>query len=556
MKTTERSKTVPIGTPIANTQIYILNQYLQPVPIGVTGEIYVGGDGVGRGYLNRPELTQENFIPNPFTKKIGDRLYKTGDLARYLPNGNIEYLGRIDYQVKIRGYRVELAEIEAILVSHPQVQQAVVIVWEEPSDLEQLVAYIVSKQSFLKESQFRQFLQQKLPDYMVPSSIIMLEAMPLTPNGKINRQALPTPSNSIKQSDNFIPPRNVVELQLAQIWSEVLVIDRIGIKDNFFELGGHSLLAVRLMVKIQQHFQNNLPLATLFQSPTIEQLANLLQDSKPIFTSPLIPIQPQGSLPPLFCIHPAGGHVFCYVELADRLRPNRPVYGLQALGLEGDRQPLIKVEDMAHNYINAIQEIQPQGPYHLAGWCLGGIIAFEMAQQLLASGNQVASLVLIDSYAPAKELQNEEIGQDMLMAMLIKELSGLHGKELAIALEELYQLDAIAQLKLLLEKAQQLGIFPPEMAIQQALQLWNVFCANFIACRNYQPQTYSGKTLLLCASDNNNHNIQNFNYGWHAFVDNLETCIIPGDHYAIVQNPQVKNLVLALETIMKLPQEK
>ncbi|MEH2172813.1 alpha/beta fold hydrolase [Nostoc sp.] len=557
MKSTSRAKTVPIGRPIANTQIYILNQYLQPVPIGVIGELYVGGDGVGRGYHNRPELTQEKFILNPFSKKTDERLYKTGDLARYLPDGNIEYVGRCDHQVKIRGFRIELAEIEATLVSHPQIQQALTIVWQTSSELEQLVAYVVSKKSCLKESQLRQFLKQKLPDYMVPSSFIMLEEMPLTPNGKINRQALPSPSHSTKQVGEFIPPRNVVEFQLAQIWSEVLDVDRLGIKDNFFDLGGHSLLAVRLMTKIGQKFQKNLPLATLFQSPTIEQLASLLQASITVSSgSPLIPIQPQGSLPPLFCIHPGGGHVFCYVEIARQLSPTRPVYGLQALGLESDRQPLTSVEEMADEYIKAIRQVQPQEPYYLAGWCSGGIIAFEMAQQLLASGHQVASLVLIDSYPPTAADQHEDIGEDRLMAMLIEELSGLYGKELAIALEELHQLDPLEQLNLLLEKGQQLGILPSEIEIQQAQRLWNVFCANFRACRHYQLKTYPGKALLICASENNQRPIQDANYGWNNIINHLKICTIPSNHYAIVQTPLVKNLVQALETVLETPQEK
>ncbi|QLE45886.1 alpha/beta fold hydrolase (plasmid) [Nostoc sp. C052] len=557
MKSTSRARTVPIGRPIANTQVYILNQYLQPVPIGVIGELYVGGDGVGRGYHNRPELTQEKFILNPFSKKTNERLYKTGDLARYLPDGNIEYVGRCDHQVKIRGFRIELAEIEATLVSHPQVQEALAIVWQTPSELEQLVAYVVSKKSCLEESQLRQFLKQKLPDYMVPSSFIMLKEMPLTPNGKINRRALPSPSHSTKQGGEFIPPRNVVELQLAQIWSEVLDVDRIGIRDNFFDLGGHSLLAVRLMTKIGQKFQKTLPLATLFQSPTIEQLASLLQAPIIVSTgSPLIPIQPQGSLPPLFCIHPGGGHVFCYVEMAGQLSPTRPVYGLQAFGLESDRQPLTSVEEMADEYIKAIRQVQPQEPYYLVGWCSGGIIAFEMAQQLLASGYQVASLVLIDSYPPTAVDRNEDIDRDMLMAMLIEELSGLYGKELAIALEELYQLDPLDQLNLLLEKVQQLGILPSDMEIQQAQRLWNVFCTNFMACRHYQLKTYPAKALLICASENNQCKVQDSNSGWNTIINHLKTCTIPGNHYTIVQTPLVKNLIQALEMVLETPQEK
>jgi hypothetical protein len=294
-------QTVPIGRPIANTQIYILNPYLQPVPIGVIGEIYVGGQGVGRGYLHRPELTETQFIPNPFTDQIASqfprsdpkpnsKLYKTGDLGRYLSDGTIEYIGRLDHQVKIRGFRLELGEIEAILLQHPAVKAAIVVV-REAAELQQLIAY-AEVQGNCSESALRQFLKTKLPDYMVPAWIIILEALPLSPNGKVDRKALPSPEGSSPDVE-FIAPRTPLEAELVKIWSAVLQVDSLSIKDNFFDRGGHSLLAVRLIAKIQEQLipaqiQTQLPLGILFQAPTIEEMATLLESKYSEILLPLV----------------------------------------------------------------------------------------------------------------------------------------------------------------------------------------------------------------------------------------------------------------------------
>jgi acyl carrier protein len=267
---------VPVGRPIANIKIYILNRYLQPVPIQIPGEICIAGDGVGRGYLNRPELTAEKFIPNPFSSEPDDRLFKTGDLGRYLANGEIEFLGRIDHQVKIRGFRIELGEIEAVLQSHPQVQQTVVMVRLGLVNDKQLVAYVRTDQPAINHQDLRTFLQQRLPDYMVPSLFMILETFPLTPNGKINISALPSPEVLVQCSKQFIAPRTPIEIKLAKIWSEILGVNQIGVQDNFFEIGGHSLLAVSLALKIEQVFQEQLTLTTLLQNPTIPQQAHLL----------------------------------------------------------------------------------------------------------------------------------------------------------------------------------------------------------------------------------------------------------------------------------------
>jgi amino acid adenylation domain-containing protein len=275
----EREATKPptIGCPIANTQIYILDSHLQPVPVGVPGELHISSVGLARGYLNHPDLTAGKFIPNPFSYKEGARLYKTGDLACYLPDGNIEFVGRLDHQVKIRGFRIELGEVEAVLAQHPQVRETVVIARSEQPDDQLLVAYVVPNQEAPTVSELRGFLKQTLPDYMMPSVFVMLEALPLTPNGKIDRRALPTPDSfrSVLE-EGFVAPRNPTEEILTHLWAEVLGLEQVGIHDNFFELGGHSLLATKLISRFRQVFSVELPLRTLFKSPTIAELGELV----------------------------------------------------------------------------------------------------------------------------------------------------------------------------------------------------------------------------------------------------------------------------------------
>jgi amino acid adenylation domain-containing protein len=386
----------PIGRPIANTQIYILDAYLQPVPIGVVGELHIGGVGLARGYLNRPELTAEKFIPNPFGP---GRLYKTGDLARYLPDGNIECLGRIDHQVKVRGFRIELGEIEAALSKHPQVQQVGVTAREE-----QLVAYVVSQEIQLSFKELRTFLRAQLPDYMVPNIFVQLETLPLTPNGKVNYKALPVPDQSRTSLEkDFALPCTATEAKLAAIWSNLLRVNEISIHDDFFQMGGHSLMAVQLFAQIEKAFGKTLPLITLLQASTIAELANELSDSKGAQPwSSLVAMQNQGSKPPLFCIHGVGANVLGFRELAHYLGPEQPFYGLQARGLDGREPPLDKIEGMARQYLQEIQGIYPKGPYLLAGYCSGGLIALEIAHMLDAQGETVALLALIEP-APVRQ---------------------------------------------------------------------------------------------------------------------------------------------------------
>lgn len=401
-QTIQQQSEIPIGRPIANLQTYVLDRNLQPVAIGLPGELYIGGVGLSQGYLNRPDLTADRFILNPFSENPESRLYKTGDVVRYLPDGNLQFVGRADYQVKIRGFRIEPAEIETVLEQHSAVHQSVICERENASGNKYLVAYLVSHSNQTPSIEdLRQFVKQKLPEYMVPATFVFLDALPMTPNGKVDRHALPTSDEpNQKNTELFITFHNEVERQLTQIWEAVLGVQSISIKDNFFDLGGHSLLAVRMFAQIEKTFGKSLPLATLFKAPTIEQLATVLpQEEKVAPWSPLVEIQTGGSKPPLFCIHGGGFNVLIYRDLAINLGTDRSVYGLQARGLDGNNEPLCnRIEDIAADYIKQIQTVQPEGPYFLAGLSSGGNIALEMAQQLHAQGQKVALLALFDSY--------------------------------------------------------------------------------------------------------------------------------------------------------------
>jgi amino acid adenylation domain-containing protein len=386
---------LPIGRPIANTQTYILDHYRKLVPIGVPGELHIGGAGLARGYLNHPDLTAEKFIKNPFSDNSDARIYKTGDLVRYLPDGNIEFLGRIDHQVKIRGFRIELGEIEAVLATHPTVQESVIVVHESYGD-KRLVTYLVPNQGqIIDNDELHAFLKEQLPDYMIPQALVSIETMPLTPNGKIDRHALSQLSvNHDVSEEQFVAPRDTLELLLTKIWEKILNVRPIGVHDNFFKLGGHSLLAITLLSCIEKNLGQGLSVMALFQAPTIAQLAELLREKVKSVWCALEAIQPQGIRPPLFFI----GSTNYARTLAPVLGTNQPVYGLNLFGLQPSNgtTPSLTVEGMARQYIQDIQTVQPQGPYYLAGYCADAKVAFEMAQQLHAVGQQIALLAFID----------------------------------------------------------------------------------------------------------------------------------------------------------------
>jgi amino acid adenylation domain-containing protein len=391
-----------IGPPIKNTLTYILDKNLQPVPVGVPGEIHLSGVSLARGYLNSPELTAEKFISNPLSDDPNARLYKTGDLARYLPDGNIEFLGRIDHQVKIRGFRIELGEVEAVLGKHEQVKETIVTVREHTPGEKRLAAYIVpSEEKEPSISELREFLRKKLPDYMIPSAFVMLEKLPLTPNGKIDRKALPAPDLDLMREHEFTEPRNKTERIIAEIWKEVLNIEKVSVHDNFFEVGGNSLLTVRMVSRIEQKFSKTLSVAMIFESPTIEQLSIFLDSESKVPFTPLVKIQPQGKKTPIFLLHPGDGQIFCYSDLIKEFDKTQPFYGLQAYGIEKGTTPLDSIEKMASKYIETIRSVQPAGPYRIVGFCgIGGILVYETAQQLANAGEQITFAGIIDAMAP------------------------------------------------------------------------------------------------------------------------------------------------------------
>jgi amino acid adenylation domain-containing protein len=594
---------MPIGRPVINMQMYILDPHLQPVPIGVAGELYIGGIGVGRGYLHDAQRTKQAFMNDPFGRPppspltplkrtprskptLGEgegvragRLYKTGDWGRYLPDGNIEFLGRIDHQVKIRGFRIELGEIEAALTQHPKVQEAVVIVREEGG--KRLVAYLVTsgagmlRKEPVNNHELRRHLSVKLPATMIPSAFVQLEAMPLTPNGKIDRRKFPVPdSSSLALTGTYLPPRNSTEQQLVHIWQEVLGLHSVGVRENFFDLGGHSLLAVRLMALIQQHFGVNLALATLFQNPTIEQLATRLAEPSHLVSyvgksdwSSLVPIQPNGEKPPFFCVPGIGGNVLYFYDLARRMYAEQPFYGLQSVGLDGETAPYSTAEEVAAHYIKAIQSIQPEGPYLLGGHSLGGEIIFEMAQQLAKAGHDVARLMIFDTSAPIPRPEPSEATWDD--AQWLIELSEAIGASIGQASEldydSLLLLDPEEQLIRFQDELKRLD-FPVGSALNQVRGWLQVFKSNSLI--HYVPQDVIPMPITLFQAEeapsiDGERDKQEAlrreepTWGWNQFANGpVEVISVPGNHMTMMTPPHIEVLVERLVASLEQAVEK
>jgi len=552
---------VSIGRPIANTQIYLLDSELQPVPIGVPGELYIAGAGLSRGYLNRSELTTQKFISNPFSYEPESRLYKTGDLARYLSNGNIEYLGRLDHQIKLRGFRIELGEVEAVLGQYPAVQETAVIAREDIPGDKRLVAYLVPRQpQSPTSSELRQFLRRQVPDYMIPSAFMMLNALPLTPNGKVDRRALPTPDLVPDPDKAFVTPQDTLELQLVGIWEKVLGIQPIGARDNFFELGGHSLLAVSLFTQMEKIFGKKLPLTTLFQAPTVKQLASILrQEGCSLPIESLVPLQSGGSKPPLFCIY----GILLYYQLARFLGLEQSVYGIylqeEVALLKADRQEqtaLNSVADLATLYLEEMRKLQPVGPYFLVGESFGGLVAFEMAQQLYQRGEKVALLALLDTSFPnaKKSMPWSEKTYLHLRYLLqagpsyaldkLAQRTGLDNNRFFHILNKVYQKSSYGE-RSLSNHLQQASTYDVRQQFRERL------------ARNYTPSSYPGKMLLFRAKD-----VSEFEAyytdpqrGWNSIAaGGLEVYQVPGEHIGILKEPHVRVLAEQLKACLEQAQ--
>ncbi|PPB81010.1 non-ribosomal peptide synthetase [Mycetohabitans endofungorum] len=500
---------VPIGRPLDNTRIYLLDARSQPVPLGAVGELYIGGVGVARGYLNRTELTAERFVTDPFSSVENARMYKTGDLARYLPDGSLEFLGRNDEQVKIRGFRIEPGEIEACLTAHPQVRDAVVLATGEGS-AKRLVAYVQAEADEQLASTLRAQVAASLPEYMVPSAFVRLDAFPLTPNGKLDRRALPAPDADALAHQAYEAPQGELETTLAEIWAELLGVERVGRHDSFFALGGHSLLAMRLMSRVRDVLGVELAIRTLFEAPTLAGLARHLVQHDGMQEnsfSVLLPLKPTGSRPALFCIHPGFGLSWSYMGLSSYFHPDQPLYGLQARGLNGTSPLASTLDEMVSDYLEQMRRVQPQGPYCLLGWSFGCIVAHSLAVRLEHQGEKVALLALLDSTPFAGKAFEEE--ENQLDQAMIRDVFAYHyGNELASAMD-----------KHLLENTEEIAK------------------NNVRIVRDYSPSQYGGDALLFRAT------VAEAEGGmlvspdvWNPYVrGNIEVCNVHCSHGAMLK---------------------
>ncbi len=541
----------PVGRPLPQTQPLVLTVNHQLCGIGESGEIIIRTPFRTQGYINVDPGQLSKFAKNPFTEDDTDLVYYTGDRGRYRLDGTLEILGRIDQQIKIRGVRIEPGEISATINQNSQVKASVVIAREDISGDKKLVAYVVPEnQQDFNSTELRQFLKQSLPDYMIPSAFVTLEALPVTANGKIDKRALPIPTLDQQQLErNFVTPRNDIEKQLVAIWEKVLGVQPIGITDNFFALGGHSLLAIRLFAEIEKNLRKNLPLVTLFQAQTVEELAGVMTArTSPLEQESLVIIQPGISTkPPLFCVHAIWGNVFFYRNLASHLKAEQPFYALQSRGLDGKQPPLTSVYEMATNYVQEIKTIQPHGPYFIGGFSLGSTIALEMAQQLKKQGEEIALLAVFDQPIPN---YTHQVNSDHTNAKP-QTLS----KQIFSHLENLMSLKLQGQFNYIQGRLNwhltvgKVSTFYKLYLryIQRSLsdiRLLEVAWANDQARKNYAAQTYPGKVTLFRATGNIQEFENDSQLGWDQVASGgVETYEFPGaTHTTLMEEPNVKLL--------------
>ncbi|SEG92212.1 nonribosomal peptide synthetase DhbF [Saccharopolyspora kobensis] len=413
---------VPIGVPDPGARLYVLDAQLQPTPPGVVGELYVSGLGLARGYLNRPGLTAERFVADPFGPP-GSRMYRTGDLVRWRSDGTLDFAGRADDQVKIRGFRIELGEVEAVLAQHPDVAQVAAVVREDTPGDKRLVAYVVGGGD---AAGLRRHVADALPDYMVPAAVVFVDALPLMPNGKLDRSALPAPD--LGEAVGNAMPRNPTEEILCGLFAEVLGLPRVGTEDSFFDLGGHSLLAAKLIGRIRDALGVRVNVGSLFAAPTVVGLAERLHDGGGRDALEiLLPLRTSGSKPPLFCVHPAAGLAWPFSGLLKHIDEERPIYGIQSRGLAEPKPVAASLHEMAAEYLEHVRQVQPHGPYYFLGWSFGGVVAHEMSTHLQQQGEEVRFLGMLDSYPKDvwDELPTEEEALKALLYMAGYDLAEL-----------------------------------------------------------------------------------------------------------------------------------
>jgi amino acid adenylation domain-containing protein len=553
---------VPIGRPVAGSRADVVGPSFfgrggEGTPLGSAGELYLAGTGLARGYWGRPGLTAERFLPDPGAEQPGGRRYRTGDRVRWNRRGELEYLGRFDHQIKLRGFRIELGEIEAALSALPGVDEAAVALRGQGGDA-RLVACFAGEGS---EGELRSALAERLPEHMVPAHWLRLPALPRTSNRKVDRRALAAVSLGSQEAvlASSLAPRDELEARLLEVWSEVLQRDDLGVRSDFFASGGHSLLAVRLVAEVEQAFGQRLPLTSIFQHPTVESLAQRLRvvgsDSETSAGEVLVPLRipEKPSALPLFLVHPVGGTVFCYQplvrELSVELREKLPIYGLQTpsdlVVEEGSR----RLEQLAERYLGEIRSVQPEGPYRLAGWSMGGSLAWEMARRLRVAGEEVELLALLDVGAPpsAESLRNPE-ETEILRAFL----TDLAGGAFPPAFEEVLAVPGEGEtpwLTPILELARAEGLLPPDSGEAEILRLWRIFQHNYRALAGYVPTALDLPVHLLATETTA---AQEPLERWSDLAPaGLQRHNLSGDHYSLLREPVVGEVALVLRELLE-----
>ncbi len=541
-----------IGKPIPNCLARILDSRGALQPVGIPGELWLGGVCLARGYRQRPDLTAERFLLDPFDATA--RLYRTGDLVRLSPDGTLEYLGRLDHQVKIRGNRVEPGEVEAVLATHPDLAGAAVIARREDGGEMGLRAFIVFREGFaIPIRQLREWLAQKLPDYMVPARFLSVPTIPLNPSGKVDRRGLQDlPGTELAIGTEFVPPRTKLECAIAAVWRPLLRREQVGLHDNFFDLGGHSLLAVQLVAQLQTRLGLRTPVSLIFRHPTLGACAEALAPSyhAPAAQRFLVPLRESPRTPPFFCIHPGGGQVLAYLALADLMDPGESLTGIEHPDLHPSSEPAARsIEELATLYRESVRAIQHHGPYLLGGWSLGGVIAFEMARQFQAEGQSVSFLALLDSTAPAAEPSSPRDPSEREFAYFLA-THGVPQAALQPCIERARGTTFVAALPEIFERLVRSRALPDAMSLDQFVRFHDIYFGLLATARRYQPASdYRGRLHLFRRTERLDPGARAG--GWARLCSgDLVIQDVPGDHDTMFHPPHVATLAGHLQTCL------
>ncbi|MFL5357439.1 amino acid adenylation domain-containing protein [Archangium sp.] len=554
----------PIGTPIDNVRVYVLDGELAPVPVGVPGDLYIGGAGVTRGYAHRPELTAERFIPNPFGTSGGERLYRTGDRAKWLRDGSLEFCGRLDHQVKIRGFRIELGEVEAAVSACPRVRQAVVVDRYDARGERYLAAYVVpeAEEPRPTPASLRALLEQRLPAYMVPARFVIVDGLALNANGKVDRKALPAPETGMPE-EGYTAPRSTLEVMLARIWEDVLGVQAVGVDDNFFEIGGHSLLMMRVLARMERELGRTLPLSALLQHPTVAQLAEHLGEADTTARwSPCVLLQRgQPDRAPLFLVHPANGRVLGYARTVRHLARLQPVYGLQAIGLDEGQRPLERIEDMVSLYLEGLREVRPHGPYLLGGFSAGVPIAFELARRLEESGEEVALLVDLDGSAPqlvSKEVA-PETAETELLDVWINQYREERGEAPIPGLREtLSRLSPEEQQAAVLAEMKRVNVAPASATVSTVRALIATSAALANAFARYEPRGRIHAPVLSLRAGQPGEGLEpRWEALWREVTHGpISVEVLPATHVTLLREPSVRDVARRMDAHLERVHER